>query len=123
MRLRALFLWQKEKACAQISSRSAEHSVSNFALNINAIHGDAAEEFGIEVGGFLGHDFPGGGDAHDLIDVDRIEEESNLGGTAVDGVEGGGGLAFVAEVALGGDGLRCDAESRFEDSVVEEDDI
>lgn len=90
---------------------------------IDAVHGDTAEELGIEVGGFLGHDFAGGGDAHHLIDVDGIEEKGDLRGAAVDGLESGRGFAFVGEIAFGGDGLRRDAEGGLENSIVEKDDI
>lgn len=71
----------------------------------------------------MGHDFAGGGDAHDLINAHWIEEESDLGGAAVDGVDGGRGFAFVSEIALGGDSLRGDAESGLENSIVEEDNV
>jgi len=92
-------------------------------LSIHAIHGDAAEEFWVEVGGFLGHDLSGGGDAHDLIDIHRIEEKSDLRGAAVDGVESGGCFALVGEISFGGDGLWSDAERGLENAIVKEDDI
>jgi hypothetical protein len=125
--LRALFLWDGGCTAAILETLIASFVLGScgldLELDIHAVHSDAAEKLGVEVGGFLRHDFASGGDAHDLIDVNGIEEKSDLGGATVDGIERGGGFAFVSEIALGGDGLRSDAESGFEDSVVEEDDV
>ena len=88
-----------------------------------AVHGDAAHEFGEEVGGFLGHDFVGGGDFHDLFDVAGIEEEGDLGAAGVDGIERGGGFAFVGEIGFGDEGFGGDAESGLENAIVEKDNV
>src|SRR6202000_2804599 len=85
---------------------------------LDAVHGDAAHEFGEEVGGFLRHDFAGRGDVPGLFDAAGVEEESDLGGAAVDGVERGGGFAFVGQVFFSGGGGERDAERGLEDAVV-----
>ena len=90
---------------------------------LDAIHGDTAEEFGVEVGGFLRHDFVGGGDLDDFFDVDGIEEEGDLGAAGVHGGDGGGGFALVREIHFLGSGLQGDAESRFENAVMEQNDV
>src|ERR1017187_10838488 len=41
----------------------------------------SAEKLGVEVGGFLGHDFPGEGDVADLRHAARIHQENNIGAT------------------------------------------
>jgi hypothetical protein len=87
-------------------------------LAVEAVHGDATEEFRVEIGGFLGHDFAGCGDFHDLVNGAGIQEEGNLCAAGIDGVESGRSFALVSEMGFGGDGLRSDAESRFEDSFV-----
>ena len=90
---------------------------------VQAIGGDATEEFGIEVGGFLGHDFVGGGDVDDFFDVDGIEKKRDLGAAGIDGGDSGGGFAFVGEVHFLGGGLQGDAESGLENAVVEQNDV
>src|ERR1700736_854428 len=69
---------------------------------IEAVHGDTAEKLGVEVCGFLGHDFAGGGDVHDLVDPARVQQEGDLGDATVDGVQGCGGFALVGQIFLGG---------------------
>lgn len=90
---------------------------------IDAVHGDAAEKLRKKVGGLLGHDFAGGSDTHDLIDVDRIKKEGDLSGAAVDSIESGGSFAFVRKISFGGDGLRRNAERGLENSVMEKHDV
>ena len=71
----------------------------------------------------MGHDFAGRGDVPGLIDAAGVEEESDLGGAAIDGVEGGGSFAFVGEIFFGGGGGEGDAEGGLEDAVVEEHNV
>src|SRR5208282_5859328 len=75
-------------------------------VSVYAVHGDAAQQLGIKVGGLLRHHFSGGGDAHDLIDVHWIQQKRDLGGTAIDGLKSGRGFALVAEISFGGNGLQ-----------------
>ena len=88
-----------------------------------AEHGDATEELGVEVGGLLGHDFAGSGDLYDEVDIDRIEEEGDLRGTTIDGIECGRGFTFVGKIGLGGHGVWSDAEGGFENALVKENHI
>ena len=90
---------------------------------LDAVHGDAAEELGVEVGGFLRHDFVGGGDLYHFFDVHGIQEEGDLGAAGINGGDGCGSFAFVGEVHFLGGGLQSDTEGGFEDAVVEKDDI
>src|SRR6202035_1161340 len=83
----------------------AEAYATGSESGVQAVHSDAAQKLGVEVGGFLGHDFLGGGDVHDLVDVAGIQQKGHLGGAAIYGVERGGGFALVGEIFLGGDGL------------------
>src|SRR5271167_3873723 len=95
----------------------------NLLVLVDAVHGDAAQHLGIKVGGLLRHHFSRGGDAHNLIDIDRIQEKRNLRCTAIDGVESSGGFALVAEISFGCDGLQGNAEGRLKNSVVQQDNI
>src|SRR6266853_2827505 len=90
---------------------------------LDAVHGDAAKEFGIEVSGFLRHDFVARGDFHYLFDVDRIEEERDLRAAGVHGSDGCAGFAFVGEIHFFSSGLQGDAQRRFENAIVEKNDI
>lgn len=92
-------------------------------LSVDAVHGDAAEELRIEVGGFLGHYFTRSGDAHDLSDADGIEEKCDLSGAAINRLESRESLAFIGKIAFGGNRLERDAESRFENAIMKKDNI
>ena len=93
------------------------------ASGVDAVHGDAAQKFWIEVGGFLRHHFSGGGNVHNLIYVHGIQEKRDLGCATIDGVESGGGFALISEISFGGDGLQSDAEGGLENSVVKQNNI
>ncbi len=88
-----------------------------------AVHGDAAHQFGEEVGGFLRHHLAGCGDVPGLFDTAGVEQEGDLGSTAVDSIERGGGFAFVGEIFFGGGRGERDAERGLKDAVVEQDDV
>src|SRR5215472_1303006 len=105
------------RPCQQTSSKAALRRA------VRAVHGDAAEELRIEVGGLLRENFASGGDLHDLIDGAGIQEKRDLRSARVHGIESGAGIAFVSEMGFGGDGLRSNAESRLKNTFVEEDDV
>ena len=63
---------------------------------VEGVDGQAAEEFGVEVGGFLRHDFAGEGDVFQLVEGDGLDEEGDVG---VAGFDQADGFAGVAEVA------------------------
>ena len=92
-------------------------------LRFDAVHGDAAEKFWIEVGGLLGHDFVARGDLNDFFDAHGIEEKGNLGLARIDSSDGGSGFAFVGKVHLFCGGLERDAERRFENAVVKKNNV
>ena len=46
---------------------------------VEGVDGEAGEEFGVEVGGFLGHDFVGEGDVAHLGEGDGADEEGYVG--------------------------------------------
>src|ERR1700740_3685944 len=80
-----LSLWSgepRQKTCA-------------ISASIDAVHGDAAKELGIKVRGFLRHHFAGGSDTHDLIDVNRIQQESDLRCSLIDRIKRGGSFSLV----------------------------
>ena len=55
---------------------------SDFLLLLMAsefVDGDAAEQLGVEIGGLLGHDAAGKGDAGHVVDGRGIEQEARLG--------------------------------------------
>ena len=69
------------------------------------------------------HDFAGSGDLHDQIDIDRIQQEGNLRGTAIDGIERRGGFAFVGKIGFGGHGVWSDAEGGLENALVKQNHV
>ncbi len=69
------------------------------------------------------HDFAGGGYLDDEIDIDGIEEEGDLRGAAVDGIECGRGFTFVGKIGLGGHGVWSDAKGGFENALVKENHV
>src|SRR5262245_339558 len=87
------------------------------------MHGDAAEELRIKIGGLLRHDFSRGGNFHDLVDSAGIQEEGDLGAAGVYGVESGGGFTLVSEMSLSGNRLRSDSEGGLEDSFVKKNHV
>jgi len=101
-------------AKASASSRGR----ANLTIGTNAVHGDAAEKLGVEVGGLLRHDFAGRGDFHDLVNGARIQKKRDLSAAGINSVKREGGFALVGEMRFRGDGLRGDAESGLEDSFV-----
>src|SRR5882724_6529773 len=92
-------------------------------LRFDAVDGDTAEEFWIEVGGLLGHDFVRGGDLDDFFDVHGVEEKGNLGLARIHRGDGRSGFAFVGKIHLFCGGLERDAERRFENAVMKKNDV
>jgi hypothetical protein len=90
---------------------------------VEGVHGEAGEEFGVEVGGLLGHDFEVEADVFHLLEGDRLDEEGNVGVAAADLSESVVGFAEVADVVAGADGFFVEAEQFFEDDFVELDDV
>ena len=86
---------------------------------VEGIDGEAAEEFGVEVGGFLGHDFAGERDIAELIEGDGLDEESDVGVAGIDHGDRLLGVADVADVAEAGDGVGIEAEDVIENDGVE----
>src|SRR5258706_1307467 len=79
-----------------------------FRLLVEGIDGESAEEFGIEVGGFLGHDLAREGDVTDLRHPTGIHQESDISLPAVCAPylrQGLGGVADVGDVLLVADGF------------------
>src|SRR5882724_274652 len=72
--------------------------VALFQLLVERIDGKSAEEFGIEVGGFLWHDLAGEGDVADLRHAARIHQESDISASAVCAANLGQGLGGIADV-------------------------
>ena len=46
---------------------------------VEGVDGQAAEEFGVKVSGFLGHDVAGEGDVAELVEGDGLDEEGDVG--------------------------------------------
>ena len=46
---------------------------------VEGVDGQAAQEFGVEVGGFLRHDFAGERDVFELVEGDGFDEEGDVG--------------------------------------------
>ncbi len=88
---------------------------------VEGVDGEAAQEFGVEVGGFLGHDFTGEGDVFELGEGDGFDEEGDVGFAGFDEGYGFVGFADEVDVAEAGDGLLVEAEELVEDDGVELD--
>jgi len=86
---------------------------------VEGIYGEAAEEFGVEVGGFLRHDLAGERDVLELVEGDRLDEEGDVGFAGVDQRDGFAGLAQVLNAAGGADLVFSQAEETVEDDGVE----
>ena len=90
-----------------------------FANLVQRIDGQAAEQFGEEVGGLLGHDVAGESDFAELLHGDGVGEEGDVGFAAAGLVYGFGGVAQVADVGLLADLFRVEAEQAVEDDGVQ----
>ena len=86
---------------------------------LQRIDGKAAEQFGKEVGGFLGHDGAGKGDFAELFHGDGVGEESDVSFAAAHLVDGFGGIAQVAQVGLFADFFGIEAKQAVEDDGVQ----
>src|SRR5260370_434857 len=51
------------------------------------VHGDSAQQLGIEIRRFLGQDLARRGNAHHLIDFARIQQKRDLARSAVHGIQ------------------------------------
>src|ERR1700682_4970213 len=77
-------------------------------LLFERIDGQSAEQLGIEVGGFLGHDLASEGNITDLRDAARIHQESDVrarAGCAAHLRQGLSGVANVGDVLLIAEGF------------------
>jgi len=90
---------------------------------VEGVDGQAAEEFGVEVGGLLGHDVAGEGDVFKLVEGDGLDEEGEVGGAGLDEGHGFGGVAEVADVTGGFDFIGAEAEQVVEEDSVEFGDL
>src|SRR5712675_1150424 len=70
---------------------------------VEGVYGEAAEEFGVEVGGFLRHDLAGEGDVLELVEGDGLDEEGDVGFAGFDEADGFIGFAEVLDAAGGSD--------------------
>ena len=91
----------------------------SFSVLVEGVDGEAAEEFGVEVGGFLRHDFAGEGDVLELVEGDGLDEEGDVGFAGFDERDGFAGLAEVLDVAGGADLVFGEAEEVVENDGVE----
>ena len=86
------------------------------------VDGDAAQEFGIKIGGFLRHDAAGEGDAGHVFDWGGFQKERDLGAMSD---FGGGGVdaAHVLDEFLIAHGFLGDAEQAAENVLVQNRDV
>ena len=97
---------------------SSCHAV-DVVVSVEGVDGEAAEEFGIEVGGFLRHDFAGEGDVFELVEGDGFDEEGDVGFAGFDEGDGFVGFAEVLDVAVARILSSVEAEEMVEDDGVE----
>ena len=71
----------------------------------------------------MGHDLEVEGDVLHLVEGDGLDEEGDVGVAAAELLQGLGGLAQVADVRAGANGLLVEAEELFEDDLVELSDV
>ena len=82
---------------------------------IEGINRQSAEQLGIEVGGFLRHDFAGEGDVANLRDAAGIHQENDIGRRAALQVrEGLSGIADVGNILLVADGFFRKVQDSFQ---------
>ncbi len=91
----------------------------NRGILVQRIDGQAAEQFGEEVGGFLRHHVAGKGHFPELLHGDGVGEEGDVGLAAADLVHGFAGVAQVAQVGLLADLFGVQAEQAVEDDGVQ----
>src|SRR5690348_133470 len=86
---------------------------------VEGVDGEAAEELGVEVGGFLRHDFAGEGDVFELIEGDGLDQKGDVGFAGFDERDGFAGFAEVLDVTGGADLVFGEAEELIEHDGVE----
>ena len=86
---------------------------------VQRINGQAAEQFGEEVGGLLGHDVASEGNFSQLFHGDGVGEEGDVGFAAADLVDSFAGVAQVTNVGLLADFFSVEREQPVEDDGVE----
>ena len=89
------------------------------SVSVEGVDGQAAEEFGVEVGGFLRHDFAREGDVFELVEGDGFDEEGDVGFAGFDEANRFGSFAQVLDVAGGADLVFGEAEKVIEHDGVE----
>ena len=89
--------------CSRCDSEGRCIRLAVDSVLVEGVDGEAAEEFGVEVGGFLRHDFAGEGDIFELVEGDGLDEEGDVGFAGFDEGDGFAGFAEVLDVAGGGD--------------------
>src|ERR1039458_886776 len=100
--------------------------LSPIQILIERIDGQSAEELGVEVGGFLGHDLAGEGDVADLLHAARIHQESDIGVRAVCVAylrQGLGSIADVGDVLLVADRFLGKVQDLFQQTLVQLDHV
>src|SRR5271170_2290649 len=95
------------------------HSVGGCLELVEGVDGEAAEELGVEIGGFLRHDFAGERDVFELVKGDGLDEEGDVGLAGFDERDGFAGLAEVLDVAGRADLVFGEAEEVVEHYDVE----
>ena len=86
---------------------------------VEGVDSEAAEELGVEVGGFLWHDFAGERDVFELVEGDGLDEEGDVGFAGFDERDGFDGLAQVLDVAGGANAVFGETEQVVENDGVE----
>lgn len=87
---------------------------------VEGIDRQSAEKLGVEVGGFLGHDFTGEGNIADLGYAARIHQENNVGTrAALQMRQGLGGIANVGNILLVADGFFSKVQNIFQQDLME----
>src|SRR5580658_6914092 len=89
------------------------------SVSIEGVDGEAAEELGVEVGGFLRHDFAGERDIAKLVEGDGFDQEGDVGVARFDEADGFAGFSEVLDVAGGANFIFGEADEMFEDDGVE----
>ena len=86
---------------------------------LQRINGEAAQQFGVEVGGFLGHHGSGKGDFAELFHGDGIGKKGNVGFSALHLVDGFASIAQITKVGLLADLFSVEAKKLVEDDRVQ----
>ena len=108
----------------RLASAGASRNARRLAtMLVEGVDGEAAEQLGIEVGGFLRKDFASERDIANLTHAAGIHQKSHVGIAGADRAQGLGGVADVGEVLLVTNGFLREAEDVFQKDLVQLDDV